>query len=282
MIRADIHAADVARHYDELDRFYQEIWGEHLHHGLWITGEESPDEAVHQLLQEVARYGAIASGDAVCDVGCGYGGTARALAAEYGAHVTGCTLSEKQYRYAQARNADVHPAPSYLLQDWLSNDLPSNHFDAVLFIESLSHMTDPGQALQEAARVVRPGGRVVLCAWLANAWPGPWAVRYILGPICREGRLPGMPSALDVHAGLREAGLTVDIFRDWSRQVRKTWDVVIRRVIKAVLTRPDYRRYLLDRAQHNRRFAFTLLRLWIGYRLGVVGYGLFVAVKPQG
>ena len=27
--------ASVADHYDELDDFYREIWGEHVHHGLW-------------------------------------------------------------------------------------------------------------------------------------------------------------------------------------------------------------------------------------------------------
>ena len=281
MIHADIQTADVARHYDELDRFYQEIWGEHLHHGLWIAGDESPEDAVLQLLQEVVRHGQIGAGDAVCDVGCGYGATARTLAAELGAQVTGLTLSDKQYRYAQDRAPTANPPPTYLLQDWLANDLPADHFDAVLFIESLSHMTDIAQALHEAARVVRPGGRVVLCAWMANAWPGRWASRYILEPICREGRLPGMPSAIDLHCGLRDAGLTVEVFHDWSTQVRRTWDVVIRRVVKAVLTRPDYRQYLADRAQQNRRFALTLLRLWIGYRIGVVGYGFFVATKPE-
>ena len=280
MIHADIRTADVARHYDELDRFYQEIWGEHLHHGLWMTGEESPEEAVLQLLDAVVRHGHISAGDAVCDVGCGYGATARTLAAECGAHVTGLTLSEAQYQYAQHRAASTRPVPTFVLQDWLKNNLPDDHFDAVLFIESLSHMTDIGQALREAARVVRPGGRVVLCAWLADATPGPWAERHILTPICREGRLPGMPSGVDLRRGLRDAGLDLHHFRDWSPNVQRTWDVVIRRVAAAVFTRADYRAYLLDRLQQNRRFAFTLLRLWIGYRLGVVGYGLFVAEKP--
>jgi tocopherol O-methyltransferase len=31
-------AESVARHYDTLDRFYREIWGEHVHHGLWRGG----------------------------------------------------------------------------------------------------------------------------------------------------------------------------------------------------------------------------------------------------
>ena len=34
-------AAAVADHYDELDPFYREIWGEHVHHGYWATGRET-------------------------------------------------------------------------------------------------------------------------------------------------------------------------------------------------------------------------------------------------
>ena len=32
----------VAVHYDTLDQFYREIWGEHVHHGYWRTGHEIP------------------------------------------------------------------------------------------------------------------------------------------------------------------------------------------------------------------------------------------------
>ena len=74
--------AAVAAHYDDLDRFYREIWGEHVHHGLWRSGRESPEVAVRQLITLVAERAEIAAGDLVCDVGCGYGGTARVLAHE--------------------------------------------------------------------------------------------------------------------------------------------------------------------------------------------------------
>ena len=34
----EVTREDVARHYDQLDRFYRELWGEHVHHGFWATG----------------------------------------------------------------------------------------------------------------------------------------------------------------------------------------------------------------------------------------------------
>ena len=53
----------------------------------------SPEEATRRLIEVVAGEAGIESGSAVCDVGCGYGGTARMLYREYGAEVTALTIS---------------------------------------------------------------------------------------------------------------------------------------------------------------------------------------------
>jgi tocopherol O-methyltransferase len=269
----------VGQHYDELDRFYREVWGDHVHHGLWITGEETPETAAVQLLERVAQAARLQPGERVCDVGCGYGATARWIADRFDAAVTGLTVSAEQYH--RARDQSGPDGPTFLLQDWLENDLPSASFDAVIFIESLSHMPDQRRAIREAARVLRPGGRLVIAAWMTDEWPRRWMARHIIEPICREGQLPGMPSATDVQRTLVEAGLQLDRFEELSAQVQKTWDVVIRRVVWGVIRTPSYRRYLVDKAQQNRRFALTLIRLWIGYRIGAIRYGLFAAHKPD-
>ena len=44
---------DVAGHYDELDPFYRRLWGEHIHHGLWVHGRETAEQAVVQLIVHV-------------------------------------------------------------------------------------------------------------------------------------------------------------------------------------------------------------------------------------
>src|ERR1700723_2703420 len=76
--------ASVAAHYDELDGFYREIWGEHVHHGYWETGRETATEAVVSLIELLADRLRLTSGLRVCDIGCGYGATARYLAAKHG------------------------------------------------------------------------------------------------------------------------------------------------------------------------------------------------------
>ncbi|NBB74346.1 MAG: methyltransferase domain-containing protein [Bacteroidetes bacterium] len=276
-----IQSRDVARHYDELDVFYREIWGEHVHHGLWLSGDESPEEAALQLVERVAQAANIHTGDAVCDVGCGYGATARWLATTYQAQATGVTLSPHQHRFAQAQpvSADA-PVPTYLVQDWLQTALPPSSFDTVLFIESLAHMKDKLGALRRACRVLRPGGRLAACVWLAAPDASAWERRFLLGPICREGQLPSLPTALAYRRWMAEAGFERVRYDDISTNVQRTWTVVIGRVLRALVRRPHYRRYLLDHAQANRGFALTLLRLWIAFRTGAFRYGLLSARVP--
>ena len=160
----------VASHYDDLDPFYREIWGEHVHHGVWRTGQESDLEAAENLVSMVAKAGGIDSGSQVCDVGCGYGATAKILVQRYGAKVTGLTLSDVQLQYALQYNS-VAGSTTYLLQDWCQNQLPSGQFDAVLSVESMEHMPNLNSFFQESARVLKPAGRLVICAWMACEHP---------------------------------------------------------------------------------------------------------------
>src|SRR5262245_49692842 len=61
----DMLRSAVAAHYDDLDRFYREIWGEHVHHGLWTSAPTTPAEAARCLIDVVAGLAQIEAGDAV-------------------------------------------------------------------------------------------------------------------------------------------------------------------------------------------------------------------------
>lgn len=275
MIHTDTTGDDVASHYDELDPFYRSLWGEHVHHGLWETGRESPLEAVAALSRHVARRAGIKTGDRVCDVGCGYGATARLLALDYGAHVTGITISPKQHAAATAAGG-----ADYVLGDWLENDFPDGSFDTVIAIESTEHLSDVAKGIAEMARVLVPGGSLVICAWMAGPAPRAWERRRLLEPICREGRLVGMGNEADYHRWIAAAGLELQSTDDLSRQVRRTWPICIRRTIAGFFRDPELRRFLFDDHRRNRIFALTLLRIWLAYLTGALRYTVFSVVKP--
>src|ERR1700680_2101718 len=106
-------SAAVAQHYDDLDPFYRELWGDHVHHGLWTTGLENPTQAVENLIACVARRLELDPGQHVCDVGCGYGATAQWLAEHHGVHVTGLTISAVQAQRASERSTRSAPAHAW-------------------------------------------------------------------------------------------------------------------------------------------------------------------------
>lgn len=274
----DDQSSPVAGHYDRLDRFYRRIWGEHLHHGLWTRSSFSPEEAVRHLVHRVAADAQIEAGTRVCDVGCGYGAPARLWADAYGAEVTGFTVSEAQHAYAEQQA--VHgPRPEYRLRDFLDNDLPEGSIDAVVGIESLTHIRDPVGVFWEAARLLRPGGRLVQCVWMAAPDASRSARRWLLDPICEEGRLWGLPTATMLHRWATTAGLTLERLDDLTPLVRRTWTVVLRRFFHALLTDPSVLGTLLDSSVPDRVFARTIPRIWLAQHVGALRYGWLVAVQ---
>jgi tocopherol O-methyltransferase len=274
-----LSSAEVGSHYDDLDPFYREIWGEHVHHGLWEKGDEDPAEAVCTLVDRVAEAARITRGSAVCDVGCGYGATARRLTRRLGAKVVGLTVSQAQADYA-ARAARGPDAPRILCHDWLANELPSESFDAVIAIESSEHILDKARFFGEAFRVLRPGGRMVVCAWLAGDAPSPWQRRALLDPIVREGRLAGLLTRAECARGFEAAGFVDVASTDWSTKVRRTWAICARRLAWAVATKPRYRAFLVGGESEHRVFALTVFRIGVAYAVGAMKYGLFEATRP--
>ncbi|GAB3266436.1 class I SAM-dependent methyltransferase [Arthrobacter pigmenti] len=278
MIVPDIpqNAVAVADHYDELDPVYRRVWGEHVHHGLWETGRETGAEAVEALTGAVGDRLRLMPGEVCVDIGCGYGSTARKLAATHRVRVTGFTLSAEQAHYAAA-----HPAPDVdiHLRDWLVNGRTDASADAAWAIESSEHMVDKPGFFAEAHRVLSPGGRFVVCAWLAETDANGWKVRHLLEPICREGRLPSMGTREEYEAMAMAAGFTIAGYEDVSRSVARTWTICARRLVKALLLDRGTRRLALG--ARNRIFVLSIPRLILAYRTGAMRYGIFTLSKAR-
>jgi len=267
----------IADHYNELDSFYRELWGEHLHHGFWIGGRDSSEIAVRRLVDIVVQKAQIKPGDEVIDIGCGYGAPARQLADEHGAKVTAITVSPIQLAYAQ--NLGSGPNPRYLLADWLSADLPPRNYRAAIAIESTEHMPR-AEFFRRAFQILPVGGRLVVCAWLSRAQASSIEIQLLLQPICDEGRIPQLPTLAELIEAGEASGFAVIDARDCTQAVSRTWGIILQRLIRHLLTDARYRVFLVDRQRRNRIFALTVLRIWLAYKMGAMRYGILTLSRP--
>ncbi len=121
-------------------------------------------------------------GKKILDAGCGSGGAA-IEGAKLGATMTGFDASEPLLAIARER------LPGVRFDHGDLEELPyeANSFDGVLAINSVMYAANMPRAIEELARVVRPGGRVVLTSW---GRPEDCEMKVMLGAI---GALLGPP-----------------------------------------------------------------------------------------
>jgi len=106
----------------------------------------------------------------ILDLCCGSGSLA-----EYGllaASVTGVDLSDTAVRRARDAYAPAdgeRPRQRFAVMDAHTLAIPDGSFDVVLFVDSIEHVHDARAVLAEAARVLRPGGRLVTTAANRNS-----------------------------------------------------------------------------------------------------------------
>lgn len=127
------------------------------------AGVDDLESAQRAKYRAIAHHAQLKPGDHVLEIGCGWGGFAEVAAREFGARVTGLTISEAQHAYAQDRMARAGIANRAAVRRQDYRDV-EGQFDAVVSIEMLEAVGEKywPAYFHKIADVLKPGGRAAI------------------------------------------------------------------------------------------------------------------------
>lgn len=207
--RKNIHA-----HYDLGNPFYalwlDETWN---YSSAWFDGNPAGPlvEAQHAKVRRALRMAKVQPGSRVLEIGCGWGALAEMATQEFGAHLTGVTLSDEQLAFARARMARLgqQSQSDLRLQDY--RDIHDAPFDAICSIEMVEAVGREfwPQYFQTVSRLLKPGGHACIQSIVIN---DALFERYIRSTdFIQQYIFPGgcLPSPSAFRAQAQAAGLQV-------------------------------------------------------------------------
>jgi len=165
----------VVEYYDQTRFDYWAVWHNRdnyaFHFGYYGGQVREHRHALNNSNNVLAEVARVAPGDRVLDAGCGLGGSSFWLASNRGAEVVGITPVAHQVAKAQkiARTRRLESRVHFQLADYTRMPFPAASFDVVWALESLCHATSKLAFYREAARVLRPGGRLVVAEYMRAA-----------------------------------------------------------------------------------------------------------------
>ena len=149
---------------DEADKFYTTIWGgEDLHLGIYDDTTDIRQASRETVKRMLGVLPALNQDSKVIDLGSGYGGSARHLVKETGAHVTCLNLSDTQNDHNRLVTQSEGMQNKIDIQHADFEDIPAanDSFDAVWSQDAFLHAAARDRVIAEAFRVLKPGGHMV-------------------------------------------------------------------------------------------------------------------------
>lgn len=156
---------NVHAHYDLGNAFYR-LWLDPTmnYSSAWFGGDPARgiEDAQWAKVRRALREAGVRPGQRVLEIGCGWGALAECAAREFGAEVTGVTLSREQLQWGRRRLAEAGLPGELRLQDY--RDIDDGPFDAIVsieMVEAVGHAYWPAW-FETLRSQLKPGGRACI------------------------------------------------------------------------------------------------------------------------
>ncbi len=246
---------NVAHHYDLDHRLFRRFLDPEMQYSCayYATGQETLEQAQAAKQRHIAaKLRLDRPGLEVVEIGCGWGGMAIHLARDWGARVTGLTLSQEQLAVARERAAaeGLSDRVRFELMDYRAWDRPMDRVLSVAMFEAVG-LPQFRRFFEVVRDAMKPEGVAVVHAIGRMSGPAstnPWLTKYIF---------PGgySPALSEVVPAVEKAGLWIT-------------DIEILRMHYAHTIAEWRRRFAAERAAIKAMYDERLCRMFEFYLAG--------------
>ena len=216
---------NVAHHYDLSNDLYRLFLDTDMQYSCayFTQPDMSLEEAQLSKKHHIANKLCLTPGSHVLDIGCGWGGMALTLARDYGARVTGVTLSENKLKTARTRaeKADLSDRVKFELRDYRTLE---TQFDRIVSVGMFEHVGPSHYAeyFDQIDRLLTNDGIALIHTIGYSQRPktqSPWILKYIF---------PGghIPALSEIAGPLESSNLwqtDIEVWRLHYAETLKHW-----------------------------------------------------------
>jgi tocopherol O-methyltransferase len=264
---------------------YRLVWQDRknlaFHFGYFDKTTHTHAKSLDNANYTLARLADIRPNMRVLDAGCGTGGSSLWLAEHCDATPVGVALGHAAIAKARkvARLRRLDRKATFCVADYTTLPFPDGSFDVVWALESVCHAPVKAAFYQEAARVLRPGGRLVLAEYMRTrrtqtisegqmiaAWLAGWAI-------------PDIDTREEHIGAARTAGFMSIQVQDFTPLTRRSLRRLYHRAVAArPLNRLLYAIGVRNAVQYGNVIASHLQ--YLALQRGLWFYGVLTATRP--